>query len=144
MANDFNGLRVVAFESRRAKEIEKFLGPQGKAAPLSNLRMVDVMDVGRNLKEVVRNFGAGDVGPGGLALRAFQLKHISAEEAEAIVRDLFGLPQRGAATNVSSATSSSQRPSGPRFCRTSSSASRIRSSHATSARRRYSRARRAS
>ncbi len=82
-----------------ASEVQQLLGPQGKAVALRTSNSLLVTDVGSNLRLVdgllERSAGRrATPGHNGTEFRAFPLKHISAREAERLVRDLFGLAAR--------------------------------------------------
>ncbi len=97
-----------------AEEIQALLGPQGNAVALSKINRLVVTDIGSNLIRVVRLLGDVPVGDGRL-FKAFPLKHIAAEDAEDIVRDLFGLSARGVQNVSQSGTGASSSSSGSRF-----------------------------
>jgi type II secretory pathway component GspD/PulD (secretin) len=100
-----NELVTVVFQlvdgnaEQAASEVQQLLGPQGKAVALRASNSLLVTDVGSNLRLVdgllKRSAGRRETGgPNGTEFRAFPLKHISAREAERLVRDLFGLAAR--------------------------------------------------
>lgn len=95
-----------------ADEAQELLGPQGKIVPLSKSGKLLVTDLAGNIQRIddLLN-GLGGVPAGNTPIfQSFQLKHVSVMEAEKVVRDLFGLPQRpiGAATPATASNSASQ------------------------------------
>ena len=93
-----------------AEEVKAMLGPQGKVVTLAKANRLLVMDIGANLRRInVLLNGAEGEGPvGASGFKAFQLKHISATEAEKTVRDLFSLaPRSRTSTSTTSRTPTS-------------------------------------
>ncbi|MFN0056267.1 MAG: secretin N-terminal domain-containing protein [Planctomycetales bacterium] len=80
-----------------AEEITSLLGPQGKVVPQVKFNRLFVTDIGSNLRQIHELLsGIGDlVDSSAMAFRSFKLKHVTAGEAERMVRDLFALPARG-------------------------------------------------
>jgi hypothetical protein len=82
---------------RAAEEVGQMLGPQGKVVALKGAGSLLVTDIGSNLRLIddllQKSTGAAvfssSTGPQFVAI---PLAHISAREAEQLVRDLFGLP----------------------------------------------------
>ena len=90
-----------------SEEVTAMLGPQGKVVPMANLSRLVITDTGGNLRRIHRLLVGDNDGPKkSQKFRAFPLKYVSAIDADKIVRDLFGLPARGSANNVSAASSS--------------------------------------
>ncbi|MDZ4688330.1 MAG: secretin N-terminal domain-containing protein [Planctomycetaceae bacterium] len=82
-------------------EIRDLLGPYGKASSLKNTNSLVIQDMGANLSRIydlVKSGTPPDTRE--TAFKAIALQHISAAEAERMVRRLFGLSQ---VTTVSSA-----------------------------------------
>lgn len=93
-----------------ATEVANLLGPQGKAAPLATSNAIVVTDIGSNLQRVYSLLkqvsGAG--GTDGLTFRSFGLQHVSAAEAERMVRELLGLSRSVANVSANRTDFSSQ------------------------------------
>jgi hypothetical protein len=98
-----NELLTVVFPLERldaeqtASEVQQLLGPQGKAVSLRAANSLVVTDIGSNLRLVdglLKRSADGDVTavPHAPGFLAHPLKHISATEAERIVRRLLGMP----------------------------------------------------
>ena len=102
-----------------AEEVKAMLGPQGKVVPMTNLNRLLITDTGGNLRRIHRLLtGEGADGqPKAQKFRAFPLKHVTAVDADRIIRDLFGLPKRGTANVSASATRSSSNRFSSRFDR---------------------------
>ncbi len=99
-----------------SEEVKQMVGPQGKVVAMSNLNRLVITDTGGNLRRIYRLLTGETSGPPkSLQFRAFPLKYISAFDADKIVRDLFGLPARGSANNVSASSSSSRSDRYERF-----------------------------
>lgn len=82
-----------------AEEIKDLLGPypQGKAVPMVAANKLFVTDIGANLRQIQEVLsGMGAVPGKGSVFKSFKLEHISATEADRTLRELFGLPARGA------------------------------------------------
>lgn len=97
-----------------ADEAAELLGvPQGKIVPLSKSGRLLVTDLAGNIRRIndLLNGLAGNSIGDGPVFQSYQLKHVSVLEAEKVVRDLFGLPQRTANGSSAAATSSSSRDS---------------------------------
>lgn len=79
-----------------ADEAQELLGPQGKIVPLSKSGRLLVTDVAGNIQRIHELLNGLTGNPAGNVpvFQSFQLKHVSVMEAEKVVRDLFGLPQR--------------------------------------------------
>lgn len=78
-----------------ATEARELLGPQGKVVPLSKANKLVVTDIGSNLQRIHGLITGFDVEDGDKIFRRFELEHISVLDADAVVRDLFGLGARG-------------------------------------------------
>ncbi len=73
-------------------EVRELLGPQGKASALKNTNSIVVADIGINVRRVYALLQAGtSVDNRETAFKSIPLKHISATDAERMVRRLFGL-----------------------------------------------------
>lgn len=84
-----------------AADIKELVGPQGKVVPLKKTNRLFITDIGSNLRKIYALLSAsGSVAAGTKTFRSFELKHISALEADRLLRDLFGLPQRTAGGTV--------------------------------------------
>lgn len=88
-----------------AEEIKDFLGPypQGKAVAMMASNQLIVTDIGENLQhidDVLKNMAKVPSNPKEQAVRPFKLVHISATEAERMIRELFVVPTRGAAARA--------------------------------------------
>ncbi|MGE5193535.1 MAG: secretin N-terminal domain-containing protein, partial [Deltaproteobacteria bacterium] len=85
-----------------SEEIKDLLGPypQGKAIPMVASNKLIVTDLASHVQAIYEVLeGMGKVTPDkGMTVRSFKLLHISATEAERMLRDLFSLPARGAAS----------------------------------------------
>ena len=80
-----------------ADQAVELLGPQGKAVSLDKANKLLVTDLVSNvqrIRDLLSDVTAQDANAP--AFKSFPLKNISVTEAEKAVRDLFGLPQRGA------------------------------------------------
>ena len=79
-----------------ADEAQELLGPQGKIVPLTKSGKLLVTDLAGNIQRINDLLNGLEVVPTGNTpiFQSFQLKHVSVMEAEKVVRDLFGLPQR--------------------------------------------------
>lgn len=100
-----------------ADEAQKLLGPQGELVPLSKSGRLVVTDLASNVRRIhdLLN-GMNAIPTNGPTFQSFQLKHVSVMEAEKVVRDLFGLPQRGViSTPVASSSAPNSQPSSSRF-----------------------------
>lgn len=78
-----------------ATEARELLGPQGKVVALSKANKLVVTDIGSNLQRIHGLITGFDVEDGDKIFRRFELEHISVLDADAVVRDLFGLGARG-------------------------------------------------
>ena len=107
-----------------ATESRELLGPQGKVVPLNKANKIVVTDIGSNLQRIHGLITGFEV-DGDKVFRKFELEHISVLDADAVVRDLFGLGARGV-QNVSGYTRSSDSRS--RYGSSSSSSRDPRSS----------------
>lgn len=87
-----------------ATEARELLGPQGKVVPLNKANKLVVTDIGSNLRRVHGLITGFEV-DGDKIFRKFELEHISVLDADAVVRDLFGLGARGV-QNVSGSSRS--------------------------------------
>jgi hypothetical protein len=97
-----------------APEVKDLLGPQGKVSVLKSANSVVVRDIGSNLKLLQRLFSAGSfrqavVTASGPSFKTFELKHIRADDAERMIRNLFHLPQP---TALSAATEDNEQDPG--------------------------------
>ncbi len=79
-----------------ADEAQELLGPQGKIVPLTKSGKLLVTDLAGNIRRINELLNELGIVPTGNTpvFQSFQLKHVSVLEAEKVVRDLFGLPQR--------------------------------------------------
>ncbi|NQV23688.1 MAG: hypothetical protein HQ518_04900 [Rhodopirellula sp.] len=89
-----------------AVESRELLGPQGKVVALNKANKIVVTDIGSNLQRIHGLITGFEVEDGDKVFRKFELQHISVLDADAMVRDLFGLPTRGV-ENVSGSSRSS-------------------------------------
>lgn len=89
-----------------ATESRELLGPQGKVVPLNKANKIVVTDIGSNLQRIYGLITGIEVEDGDKVFRKFELEHISVLDADAVVRDLFGLGARGV-QNVSGSSRSS-------------------------------------
>jgi type II secretory pathway component GspD/PulD (secretin) len=103
-----------------ATESRELLGPQGKVVALNRANKIVVTDIGSNLQRVHGLLSGIEV-EGDKIFRKFELEHISVLDADAVVRDLFGLGARGV-ENVSG--SSNRYDPRSRYGSSSSSSSR--------------------
>jgi type II secretory pathway component GspD/PulD (secretin) len=92
-----------------ATESRELLGPQGKVVPLNKANKIVVTDIGSNLQRVYGLITGIEIEDGDKVFRKFELEHISVLDADAVVRDLFGLGARGV-QNVSGSSRSSYDP----------------------------------
>lgn len=92
-----------------ATESRELLGPQGKVVPLNKANKIVVTDIGSNLQRIYGLITGFEVEDGDKVFRKFELEHISVLDADAVVRDLFGLGARGV-QNVSGSSRSSYDP----------------------------------
>ncbi|MFP6762305.1 MAG: secretin N-terminal domain-containing protein, partial [Planctomycetaceae bacterium] len=105
-------MKVEGIEAADAvAEIEALLGPQGKATSLSRTNRLVITDIGSNLRRI-HDLLTSEIDTGDTAFRKFQLKIITAADADLIVRDLFGL-ERGIG-NVSAGSGRDPRPQSSR------------------------------
>jgi hypothetical protein len=79
-----------------ALEVRQLMGPQGKAVALKASNSLVVTDIGSNLRLIDRLLHTDGLQPPAavsneIVFRAFPLKHISASEAQRLVRGLFGM-----------------------------------------------------
>lgn len=73
-------------------EIRELLGPQGKASALKNTNSINITDIGSNVRRVYGLLKhSASIDNRESAFKAIPVKHISAMEAERMVRRLFGL-----------------------------------------------------
>lgn len=87
-------------------DVKEFLGPYGKVVALRANQLL-VSDFGSNLRAIVNWLSELGVvqNPKGTNFRSFKIVHVTAGEAERMVRDLFNLPARGASrTSTTTAT----------------------------------------
>ncbi len=89
-----------------AVEARELLGPQGKVVALNKANKIVVTDIGSNLRRIHGLITGFEVEDGDKVFRKFELEHISVLDADAVVRDLFGLGARGV-ENVSGSSRSS-------------------------------------
>jgi len=93
-----------------ADEAQELLGPQGKIVPLSKSNRLVVTDIASNIIRIHELLNGLSVIPADAPMfQSFPVKHVSVLEAEKVVRDLFGLPQRGVVTTPVANQSSSSR-----------------------------------
>ena len=78
-----------------AVEARELLGPQGKVVALNKANKLVVTDIGSNLRRIHGLITGFVVEDGDKIFRRFELEHISVLDADAVVRDLFGLGARG-------------------------------------------------
>lgn len=78
---------------KMATEVTPLLGPQGKATAMKSTNSLILTDIGDNLRRVHKLLNAGvfTAPAGENSFRAIPLKHITAVEAERVVRKHFGL-----------------------------------------------------
>lgn len=92
-------LRSLSAEQGRA-EIEDLLGPQGDVVMLPQARQLIVTETGGKLREIrdvlERAEAVGD--PSKQELKWFELKSVSPDEAAAVLRQIFEIPEGGNAT----------------------------------------------
>jgi type II secretory pathway component GspD/PulD (secretin) len=88
-----------------AVEARELLGPQGKVVALNKANKIVVTDIGSNLRRIHGLITGFEVEDGDKVFRKFELEHISVLDADAVVRDLFGLGARGV-ENVSGSSRS--------------------------------------
>ncbi|MSR60058.1 MAG: hypothetical protein EXS05_20870, partial [Planctomycetaceae bacterium] len=85
-------------------DVKDFLGAHGKVVALRANQLL-ISDLGSNLQDI--NKWLSEVGvienPKGTNFRSFKIIHVTAGEAERMVRDLFNLPIRGAASRTTTA-----------------------------------------
>lgn len=85
-----------------AEDVKELLGPQGKVVPLTKVNRLLVTDIGTNLQrinELLTGLGVVEDAKG-TGFRSFKLVHVTAVDAERMIRDLFNLPARGSATRA--------------------------------------------
>ena len=104
-----------------AVEARELLGPQGKVVALNKANKLVVTDIGSNLRRIHGLITGFEV-DGDKVFRKFELQHISVLDADAVVRDLFGLGARGV-ENVSGSSRGGYDPRS-RYGSSSSSSSR--------------------
>lgn len=88
-----------------ADDVKELLGPQGKITPLPKVNQLLVTDIGSNIRrihELLAGMGVVESSTGS-NFRSFKIMHISALDAERMVRDLFALPARGARPTTTTA-----------------------------------------
>ncbi len=99
-----------------AEEIKDLLGPypQGTVLPLVKTNQLFVTDIGANLQEIAELLdGMGAVQEKKEStFRSFKLVHISATEAERMLRELFSVPARGANSHAATAEQTATRSPG--------------------------------
>lgn len=85
-------------------EVRQLLGPQGKASALKNTNSIYITDIGSNVQRVYGLLKNGiSIDNRENAFKSIALKHISALEAERMVRKLFGLNPLSSTTMSASA-----------------------------------------
>lgn len=94
-------------------EIDPLLGPWGKATSLSRTNRLVVTDTGANLRRI-HELLTSEIDTGETSFKKFQLKIIPVTDADAVVRDLFGLEARGVG-NVSAGSGRDSRSRDPRY-----------------------------
>jgi len=73
-------------------EVRELLGPQGKASALKNTNSIVVTDLGSHVRRIHALLSAESaIDTRDTAFKSIPLKHISATEAERMIRRLFGL-----------------------------------------------------
>lgn len=76
-------------------DIEQLVGPQGKVVPLKKTNRLFITDIGANLRKIHELLSAGgSIANGARGFKSFALKHISPNDADRILRDLFGLAKK--------------------------------------------------
>lgn len=92
-----------------AKQVQEMLGPQGKAVGVEAAGALVVTDLGANLRRVDDLLRATSalLGPEDVKFQAYPLVHISATEAESLLRTVLGL--KAAVKNVSGGDRSDRR-----------------------------------
>ncbi|MDB5384633.1 MAG: Bacterial type secretion system short domain protein [Planctomycetaceae bacterium] len=96
-----------------ADEAQELLGPQGKIVPLSKTGRLVVTDIASNVLRIHELLNGMNVVPTtGPTFQSFQLKNVSVMEAEKVVRDLFGLPQRGVVSTPVANAAANSNPGG--------------------------------
>ncbi len=94
-----------------AKEMEQVKGPQGKVVGMKTTNSLLVTDIGTNLRRIQTLLvGATRGGPNDLVFKAYPMKHLSAADAEMVLRGLLGL--QVAVTNVSASAGGDNRGRG--------------------------------
>jgi type II secretory pathway component GspD/PulD (secretin) len=95
--------------SLAATQIAQLQGKQGKVVSLNTTNSLLVTDTGSNLRFIHRLLEGGAFSrpktvSTGTAVKSFTLQHVRADEAERLIRTLFGLPPtESSASNVASA-----------------------------------------
>lgn len=87
--------------SLAASQVEQFQGPHGKVVNLNATNSLLVTDTGGNLRVIQRLLDEGAFkrranGSRGPTFKSFALQHVRADEAERLIRTLFGLPPQNA------------------------------------------------
>jgi type II secretory pathway component GspD/PulD (secretin) len=109
-------MKVEGIEAADAvAEIDPLLGPQGKATSLSRTNRLVITDIGSNLRRI-HELLTSEIDTGDTVFKKIQLKEISVIDADAIIRELFGLPARGVG-NVSAGSGNDSRYSSSRDSR---------------------------
>ncbi|MDA1052676.1 MAG: hypothetical protein O3C40_19645 [Planctomycetota bacterium] len=98
-----------------ASQVEQLQGPHGKVVALNATNSLLVMDTGSNLRLIQRLLDAGAfkrpaTGGTGLDFKSFALRYVRADDAERLIRTMFGLPP---ALSASSATDIAAAARGP-------------------------------
>jgi hypothetical protein len=94
--------------AQAASQVEQLQGQHGKVVPLNATNSLLVTDTGSKLRLIQRLLDEGAfqrpaTGATGPAFKSFALQYVRAEEAERLIRTMFGLPP---ARSLSSATDS--------------------------------------
>jgi type II secretory pathway component GspD/PulD (secretin)/Spy/CpxP family protein refolding chaperone len=109
-------MKVEGIEAADAvAEIDPLLGPWGKATSLSRTNRIHITDIGSNLRRI-HDLLTSEIDTGDTVFKQIQLKEISVIDADAIIRELFGLPARGVG-NVSAGSGNDPRYSSSRYSR---------------------------
>ncbi|RLS51259.1 MAG: hypothetical protein DWH91_19595 [Planctomycetota bacterium] len=97
-----------------AKEIDQVKGPQGKVVGLQSTNSIMVTDIGTNLRRIQTMLaGATRGGPNDLIFKPYSMQHLTAADAEMILRGLLGLST--SAVNVSAGGGFDTRGRDPRM-----------------------------
>jgi type II secretory pathway component GspD/PulD (secretin) len=89
--------------SEVAPEVEKLKGPQGTVVGMTVTNSLIVTDIGQNLRRIQKLIANMAPGSEDMVFRPYPLEHISADEAELLVKQMLGVST--GVTNVSSSSS---------------------------------------